>query len=90
MENPATWNQCIRILNNSLNYGNDSMLTTDKVLSILINNNFLIPEDKNNQKIIDAIDKSIASHQYAIDNQCCGNSIGNIIYFNLKPLGVVE
>ena len=93
MENPATWNECIKTLNNVLNYGNDLPLTTDKVLQILIVNDFLIGEGKinpNNTMIREAINRALISFDFENKNQCCGGSIGNKIYFSLKPLGVVE
>ena len=90
MENPATWNKCIKVLNNSLNYGHDKPLTVDRVLDVLTLNNLFIGEGLYHPMIKMEINKAIVSFNYEIENQCCGNSIGNKIYFNLKPLGVVE
>jgi hypothetical protein len=90
MENPATWNKCIKILNESLNYGNDILLTVDKVLEILINNEFLVGEDFDNNSIREIINKALIDFKYENDNQCCGNSIGNKIYFRLKALGIID
>jgi hypothetical protein len=92
MENPATWNNCIKILNNNLDYGNGLSLSIDKVLSVLIENDLLIGEGKSNphnHMIRETIDEALISFKYENDNQCCGNSVGNKIYHALKKFNVV-
>lgn len=85
MENPQTWNNCIKILNNSLDYGN---ISVNLIIDILINNNLLLI-DKNNLLLFNAIKDAVDSFKYEMDNQCCGNSLGNKIYFKLKEINAV-